>query len=145
MADAPADPPTKARPATRRWLLLVFAGVLAIGATFALLPSSAPSHSAEEAEHVRVVSPPPAPLKREPVTLGIEYHFDRNAIVDTRIVGGEIVALTAAGNLVIFDGNTFEVRREKVFQRRVTCLGPVDGTSVLAGLASGSIVHVGLN
>ena len=145
MADAPADPPTKPRPATRRWLLLVFAGVLAIGATFALLPSSAPSHkAAEEAEPVRVVSPPPAPLKREPVTLGIEYHFDRNAIVDTRIVGGEIVALTAAGNLVIFDGNTFEVRREKVFRRRVTCLGPVDGKIALAGLANGSIVQVEL-
>jgi hypothetical protein len=53
--------------------------------------------------------------------------------------------LTASGNLVLFDANTFEVRREKVFRRRVTCLGPVDGPSVLAGLANGSIVRVGLS
>ena len=88
------------------------------------------------------LAPPP---KREPVMLGIEYHYDRNAIVDTRLVGTEIVGLAAAGNLVIFDSNTFGVHREKVFRRRVTCLGPADGTSVLAGLASGSIVSVGLS
>jgi hypothetical protein len=113
-----------------------------VGAAFTLLTTSMPFHSAEEAQPVRVAPPPPP--KREPVTLGIEYHYDRNAIVDTRVAGDEIVALSAAGNLVIFDGHTFQIRREKVFRRRVTCLGPLDGTSVLAGLASGSIVRVGL-
>lgn len=143
MADAPADPTAKPRRMPRRrLLLLVGGGVLVVGAVLAFMPPFAFLLSHDE--------PAPAPVavapivKREPATLGIEYHFDRNALVDTRVVGEDIVALSAAGNLIVFDGESFRVRREKVLHRRGTCLGPVEGTSVLVGLANGAVVRVAI-
>jgi len=74
--------------------------------------------------------------------LGVEYHFDRNAIVDSRRVDSLILGLVASGNLVVFDSESFALRSEKVQRRRVTCLGPSEDNHVLAGIANGCIVRV---
>lgn len=85
------------------------------------------------------------PIKHKHVAkLGIEYHFDRNAIVDSRLVGSQILGLAAAGNLVSFDAESFALRNEKVLHRRATCLGPVVGGQVLVGIANGCIVRVAI-
>jgi hypothetical protein len=80
--------------------------------------------------------------KPEPPKLDIEYHFDRNAIVDSRLLGTQIVGLAASGNFVTFDAESFKARQEKVLRRRATCLGPADKTHVLACISNGSIVRV---
>jgi hypothetical protein len=80
--------------------------------------------------------------KPEPPKLGIEYHFDRNAIVDSRVLGPQILGLAASGNLVTFDAESFKLRQEKILRRRCTCLGPADKTHVLAGISNGSIIRV---
>ena len=81
--------------------------------------------------------------KLAPATkLGVEYHFDRNEIVDNRLVESRIVGLAASGNLVAFDAESYALRGEKVLQRRATCLGPTENERVLVGIANGSIVRV---
>jgi hypothetical protein len=80
--------------------------------------------------------------KAEPLTLGIEYHFDRNAVADSRLVGNQLVELTTSGNLLTLDAETFAARKERVLRRRATCLGPADEANVLAGLANGVLVRV---
>jgi hypothetical protein len=84
------------------------------------------------------------PIKRaaRSAKLGIEYHFDRNAMLDSRLVGTQIVGLAAAGNLVAFDAESFVLRSEKVLFRRATCLGSGDETHVMAGISNGCIVRV---
>ena len=86
------------------------------------------------------------PLKKKvlPVAkLGVEHHFDRNAIVDSRLVDSQLVALALSGNLLVFDAETYALRAEKVLHRRATCLGPVEGGHLLVGIANGCIVRVG--
>jgi hypothetical protein len=84
------------------------------------------------------------PIKRTavPAKLGIEYHFDRNAITDSRLLDSQIVGLAASGNLVVFGAESFAVRSEKVLHRRATCLGPGEDGHVLAGISNGCIVRV---
>jgi hypothetical protein len=74
---------------------------------------------------------------------GIEYHFDRNAILDSRLVESRIVGLAMSGNLVVFDAESYAPRGEKVLHRRATCLGPAENGHVLVGIANGCIVRVG--
>jgi hypothetical protein len=80
--------------------------------------------------------------KSEPPKLGIEYHFDGNAVVDSRAVGARLLALSASGHFLGFDRETFAVRNQKILRRRATCLGPADKTHVLAGISNGAIVRV---
>jgi hypothetical protein len=80
--------------------------------------------------------------KAEPPKLGIEYYFDGNAIVDSRFVGEHLLALSASGNVLSFNRETFAVRDQKVLRRRATCLGPADNTHMLAGISNGAIVRV---
>ncbi len=87
------------------------------------------------------------PLKKrpQPARLAIEYHYDRNAMVDSRLVGSSILGLAAAGNLVVFDAESFALRGEKVLSRRATCLGPVEEGHALVGIANGTIVRVAID
>jgi hypothetical protein len=80
--------------------------------------------------------------KAAPAELGVEYHFDRNAIADSRVVETQIVGLATSGNLVVFDAESYALRREKVLHRRATCLGPAENGRVLVGIANGCIVRV---
>ena len=146
MSDAPSDQPAKA-PAkaprrSRRWLIIALVGAVAIAAvSYLTSPPSGMDDDADAAGRSRRVV---FHIKHTPALpkLGIEYHFDRNAVVDSRLIGAQIVALVASGNFVIFDSDSFKVRREKVLRRRSTCLGPADKTHVLAGISNGSIVRV---
>lgn len=138
--DAQVKPPNK-----KRWWLygLIGVGVLILamlGAVYflvlheAVLPLEPPILSSPVEE--------PKPAKSGPPQLHVDYHFDRNAIVDTRHTPGKILALTFAGNPLLFSDTSFEPIGEKVFHRRVTSLGPVDGHYVSLGLANGAIVRM---
>jgi hypothetical protein len=143
MSDAPPGPPAKPPRRSRRALVIALAGSIAIAVvSFVFSPESGLDDEAAESGHPqRLVSH--VKRKPEPPKLGIEYHFDRNAIVDSRLLGSQILALAASGNLVTFDAESFKERNEKVLRRRATCLGPADKTHVLAGISNGSIVRVG--
>ena len=145
MSGVPPEQPAVPRRKTRRWLIIALVGVVLIGAVIFL--TRPPPGEVEDLSSGARPALAVFPIKHrpEPPKLGIEYHFDRNAVVDSRLLEGQIVGLTASGNLVIFDARTFQVRREKVFSRRSTCLGPVDKTNVLVGIANGSIVRVDVN
>jgi len=141
MSDAPPGPPAKPPRRSRRWLVIALVGSVAIAVVSFV--SSPPSELDDEAagqssrylvSHVK--------HKPEPPRLGIEYHFDRNAIVDSRLLGEQLMALTASGNLVTFNAESFKKNQEKVLRRRATCLGPADKTHVIAGISNGSIVRV---
>jgi hypothetical protein len=137
--DVPPEQAAKPHRRKKRWLMFALAGAVAIAVVF-FLPTGADDEP-EDADNPRHVI---YPIKHrpEPLKLGIEYHFDRNAIVDSRLLGSQLVGLAASGNLVAFDVDSFAVRREQVMRRRCTCLGPADKTHVLAGLSNGSIVRV---
>jgi hypothetical protein len=142
MSEAPLGQPAKTSRRRKRWLIIALAAAVAIAAvSFVLSPPSGMDDEANQGGHPRWVV---FRLKHkpEPPKLGIEYHFDRNAIVDSRLLGGQILGLSASGNLVTFDAETFKMRREKVLRRRSTCLGPADKTHVLACISNGSIVRV---
>ena len=142
MSDAPPGPPAKPPRRSRRALIIALVGAVAIAVvSFVVSPQS------ELDDEVEAGRPPRRLVshvkrKPEPPKLGIEYHFDRNAIVDSRLLGKELVGLTASGNFVTFDAETFKDRKEKVLRRRATCLGPADKTHVLACISNGSIVRV---
>ncbi len=142
MSDAPPDQPVKTRGRSKRWLILALVGAIVIAiVSFVYSPPSGLDDEAEGGGHPRRavfhIKHKPTPLK-----LGIEYHFDRNAIVDSRLLGGQIFGLAASGNLVTFDAETFKLRQQKVLRRRATCLGPADKTHVLVCIANGSVVRV---
>jgi len=142
MSDVPPDQQAKAPRRSKRWLIIALVGAVAIAAvSFVFSPPSGLEDEGEESGHPqRVVFK--IKHKPEPPRLGIEYHFDHNAIVDSRVLGSQILGLAASGNLVAFDAESFKVRREKVLHRRSTCLGPADQTHVFAGISNGSIVRV---
>ena len=142
MSDVPPDQQAKPPRRSKRWLIIALVGAVAIAVvSFVFAPPSGLEDEAEEGEHPRRVT---FKIKHKPAPprLGIEYHFDRNAIVDSRLLGSEIFGLAASGNLVTFDAESFKVRHEKVLRRRSTCLGPADKTHVLAGISNGSIVRI---
>lgn len=129
------------RPHRRRLLLLSLLGVVLAGGVGVFLYQH--FQSEEEASEAEARGPVVFPIKRKavPPVLGIEYHFDRNALVDSQWVGRLLVALTASGNLVTFDPESFAVRGTKVLHRRAVCLGPGDTSQVLVGIANGTIVR----
>jgi hypothetical protein len=146
MTDVPPDQPAKPPRRSRRWLIIALVGAVAIAVvSFVFSPPSGVDEDADAGEHAgRVVYR----IKHKPeiLKLGIEYHFDRNAIMDSRVLGAQILGLAASGNLVTFSTESFKLRQEKVLRRRSTCLGPTlgpaDKTHVLAGISNGSIVRV---
>jgi hypothetical protein len=84
------------------------------------------------------------PLKKrpQPAALAVEYHYDRNAVVDSRLLGSRILGLSASGNLTLFDADSYALRGERLLPRRATCLGPAEAGHVLVGIANGCIVRV---
>jgi hypothetical protein len=137
---SPAQPlPSPRR--RKRWLFLALGGAILI-ATVAFL--TAKTANDDEADASPESAPIVYPIKHKPAppTLGIEYHYDRNAIVDSRAFDKRIVGLTASGNLLAFDSDSFALRQEMVLHRRATCLGPADATHLFAGIFNGSIVRV---
>ncbi|HEX7507948.1 MAG TPA: hypothetical protein VF550_14315 [Polyangia bacterium] len=142
MSDVPPAQPAKPPNRSKRWLIIALVGAVAIAAvSFVFSPPSGLEDEADDGGHPRRVVYR-VKHKPEPPRLGIEYHFDRNAIVDSRLVGSQILGLAASGNLVTFDAESFKARMEKVLRRRATCLGPADKTHVLVGISNGSIVRV---
>ena len=71
------------------------------------------------------------------------YHFDRNALAaSVRTAGGDLLALTDTGNLLLFDDETLALRGERVPRSPVACLGPASAAGVVVGLDDGRIVEV---
>lgn len=140
--DPSSDQPQPPRKRSRRLLVLLLSGATAITAT-ALFTSQtgnddeavSASPPAEVVYHIKRKPPSPA--------LRLEYHFDRNAVADSRMLGQRIVGLVDSGNLLAFDKDTFALRRERILRRRATCLGPNDGNHLFVGIANGTIVRVG--
>jgi hypothetical protein len=144
MRDASQDRPAKAKPRKSRKRVFVFAlaaVVVLAGAGFYVLHSRDTDPSADSTD-----GPTHAVYKvhrkSEPPKLGIEYHFDRNAISDSRLLAGQLLGLTASGNLVTLDAETFAARNERVLHRRATCLGPADQNHAVVGIANGSVIRV---
>ena len=77
-------------------------------------------------------------------TLGIEYHVDRNALLDSLLVGDRLVALGRAGNLLVFDRTSFSLVGERQTPRSFVCIGPGDEKSIHAGMSNGVIVRANL-
>ncbi len=145
MGDVPEGAAPQSPRRSRRPLILALVGAILIAgvATFLWHPagsddSDADSDGADKPRHVVFH----IKHKALPPKLGIEYHFDGNAIVDSRFVGERLLALSASGHVLSFDRETFAVRDQKVLRRRATCLGPADKTHMLAGIANGVIVRV---
>lgn len=135
------SPSVKPGRSRKRWLVYALAlAVVLAGVAFFLLRRSAESDEADEAVPKQVVYK--IKRKPEPPKLGIEYHFDRNAIVDSRLVGNQLLELTTSGNLLTLDAETFAARKERVLRRRATCLGPAAESYVLAGISNGALVRV---
>ena len=145
MVDVPEGPAPQPPRRRKRALLLALAGAVLIAGVAALVwrpadsddsngGSDDPDKPHQVVFHVK--------HKPEPPKLGIEYHFDENAIVDSRVVGSRLLALSASGHLLVFDRETFAVRNQNVLRRRGTCLGPSERTHMLAGISNGVIVRV---
>jgi hypothetical protein len=71
------------------------------------------------------------------------YHFNRNALAAAvHVPGGDLLAITDTGNVLLFDAGTFAPRAERVPRSPVACLGPATAAGVIAGLEDGRIVEV---
>jgi hypothetical protein len=143
MADAPKDPIPNAKAGgarKRRLILAAVGGVALAGAGYFFLRPADESAEPPEGQPAQTVYR--IKRKPEPLKLGVEYHFDRNAVADSRLVGNQLIELTTSGNLLTLDAETFAARKERVLRRRATCLGPGDQTHVLAGISNGSLVRV---
>lgn len=111
--------------------------VLAVGAF--LMVSQFVESGRQEA-----VGAAPGVVARKPGsrTLGVEVHVDRNALLDSLLVGDRLVALGRAGNLIVFDRGSFSPLGDRQTPRSFVCIGPGDEKSIHAGLSNGVIVRV---
>jgi hypothetical protein len=75
-------------------------------------------------------------------TLGIESYADANALRDSLLVGGRILALSNAGNILAFDRSNFSLLGERNTRRSFLCIGPGDDKGIYAALSNGAIVRV---
>jgi hypothetical protein len=73
------------------------------------------------------------------LTARFEYHFDRNAIRESRRIGNSLVALTRSGNLVRFDLTTRKPNLEMFSTSPATCIGLGEGDALLVGFEDGRI------
>ena len=67
------------------------------------------------------------------------YHFDHNALIDSRLVGAGTIALTEAGNLLRYDLREHRITRERFGPVKATCLGQDPTGAVFAGYDDGRI------
>jgi hypothetical protein len=70
------------------------------------------------------------------------YHYNRNALRDSRLVGDAIIALTESGNLLRLDLATLKLTREWFGAVRAVCLGRGELGAVLAGFEDGRVCRV---
>jgi hypothetical protein len=70
------------------------------------------------------------------------YHYDRNALRDSRHIGDSLVALTRSGNLLRFDAKTLTLTREWFGPVAATCLGRGENDAVLVGFEDGHVCRV---
>ncbi len=70
------------------------------------------------------------------------YHYDRNALRDSRLAGDALIALTRSGNLLRFDAKTFTLAREWFGPVPATCLGRGEDDAVLVGFEDGRVCRV---
>ncbi len=75
-------------------------------------------------------------------TVHYAYHFNRNALRDSRRKGDAIVALTEAGNLLRLDLATLKLTREWYGPVPVVCLGRGENGAILAGFMDGRVRRV---
>jgi hypothetical protein len=115
------------------WTVLLSIAVAASGAACAARPLARVPGAAAP----RAIAPgAPAPFS---------YHFDRNALAaSVRTAGGELLALTDTGDLLLFDDQTLALRGERVPRVPVVCLGPAGAAGVTVGLEDGRVVVVEL-
>jgi hypothetical protein len=71
-----------------------------------------------------------------------EYHYDRNALIASRIVGSKVLAVAEAGHVLRFDAQTLALTGEKLSSRSVVALGPAPDGGSLVGLASGQVARL---
>src|SRR6185295_3564024 len=71
-----------------------------------------------------------------------EYHFNRNALRDSRNAGTFFVALTEAGNVLSFGGESLQPIAALVEPIPATALGQDDTGAVLVGYRDGRLIRV---
>jgi hypothetical protein len=71
-----------------------------------------------------------------------EYHYDRNALRDSRRAGAYFVTLTEAGNVLAFTADGLRAVRELVDPVPATSLGQDDGGAALIGYGDGRLVRL---
>jgi hypothetical protein len=88
----------------------------------------------------------PPTIGNTPIAPGLtthyEYHYDRNALLDSRQLGSRFIALTEAGNLLAFDGNPLQPVREWIDPVPATSLGQDESGAVLVGYRDGRLVRL---
>ena len=141
LADSEQSPgPVRTRPRLALVAGLVLGAVVLALGTFLLVYRSVESRRQDAV----VAAPGGGPRKSGTRPLGIEYHVDRNALADSLIVGNRIVALGRAGNLLMFDRDSFALLGERQARRSFVCIGPDDEKSIDAALSNGVLVRVNL-
>jgi hypothetical protein len=131
--------------------MVMLSVLAAITACDALPPDGAPAPTAQPA---RTGQRPEPSLPAVPPRLAGEvrlesglaasyaYHFDRNAIADSRLTGDALIALTCSGNLVRFDARTFAPTHHHAGASAAVCLGTGGRGEVLAGFRDGTLAEV---
>src|SRR5262249_19276269 len=80
---------------------------------------------------------------RLPTGLNVEfeYHYDRNALLDFRVVGDSVFALARAGHLLRFNRDSLQLAQEGISGVPFTSLGG-SGTTLLAGRQDGKVYRI---
>ncbi|HWZ89836.1 MAG TPA: hypothetical protein VNW92_13330, partial [Polyangiaceae bacterium] len=71
-----------------------------------------------------------------------EYHYNRNALTASAMVGGDLIAITAAGHLLRFNAETLKLEGELLSRRMARVLGGATDHDVLVGFESGRIARL---
>lgn len=103
-----------------------------------LPPVTGPLASTDEPPLLIPVRPGLGPISGSGTTWS--YFYDRNAIAGSELVGDYLVAITVAGNVLVFDARTFELTSEAVAPEGATCIGAAR-SGVLVGFSNGSIAR----
>jgi hypothetical protein len=75
------------------------------------------------------------------LAVAFAYDYDRNALVDSRVAGDALIALTRAGHLLRFSVPDLRFERESISALPLTSLGEAGG-AILAGRSDGVVFRV---
>jgi hypothetical protein len=75
-------------------------------------------------------------------SLEYTYHFDRNALLDSRLTKGALYAVTQSGDLLAFHPKTLAHQTEQVAPEAAVCLGDGPDQEVLVGFESGRCARI---